>query len=86
MRDKLINLIYDSAKLWRYPVGNSYLFDYGKLADYLMAHGVTFADVLEINVGNKGLVDLAAINQTIKPKADSTLKAMKKADLIDYIR
>lgn len=44
MRDKLIGLIFDSAKLWRYPVGNGYLFDYGKLADHLIANGVTFAE------------------------------------------
>jgi hypothetical protein len=51
MRDKLIELICDSEKRWRYPVGNSYLFDYGKLADHLIANGVTFADVPDNNVG-----------------------------------
>ena len=51
MRDKLIKLICDCEKQWRYPVGNSYLFDYGKLADYLISHGVTFADVSVNNVG-----------------------------------
>lgn len=45
MRDKLIELIFDSAKLWRYPVGNGYLFDYGKLADHLIANGVTLKPV-----------------------------------------
>lgn len=43
------------------------------IADHLIANDVR-------------IVDLAAIKQAIKPKADSTLNAMKKADLIDYIR
>ena len=51
MRDKLIRLIYDSAHLWRFSVGHSYMFDYGKLADHLIANGVTFTDVPDNNVG-----------------------------------
>lgn len=51
MRGKLVKLIFESAHSWRFPVGNSYMFDYGKLADHLIANGVTFADVPDTNVG-----------------------------------
>lgn len=32
------------------------------------------------------VVDLSTIKKAIKPKADSTLHNMRKADLIEYIR
>lgn len=32
------------------------------------------------------LIDVSEIKKTIKPKADSTLNNMRKADLIEYIR
>lgn len=32
------------------------------------------------------LVDIGALMTRTKPKADSTLRNMRKADLIDYIR
>lgn len=32
------------------------------------------------------LVDVSAIKKAIKPKADSTLRNMRKDDLIEYIR
>ena len=79
MKDRLESLMLDYELAY-----NSFVFDRGRLADYLIAHGVTFAT--DNNVRSKGLVDLATIKKAIKPKADSTLNNMKKADLIDYIR
>lgn len=46
MREKLLNLIYDSN-----PIaidGESFCVDYGKLADFLIANGVTIVE--DINV------------------------------------
>ena len=79
MKDRLESLMLDYELAY-----NSFVFDRGRLADYLIAHGVTFAT--DNNVRSKGLVDLATIKKAIKPKADSTLNNMKKADLIYYIR
>lgn len=49
MREKLINLIYDSAPI--VYAGNDFVVDYVKIADHLIANGVTFADVSDNNVG-----------------------------------
>lgn len=46
MRDKLESLMLDYEQEY-----NSFVFDRGRLADYLIAHGVTFA--LDKNVGCK---------------------------------
>lgn len=36
--------------------------------------------------GNAMVVDIGEVKKHIKPKADSTLRNMRKADLIEYIR
>ena len=52
MREKLINLIYDSAPI--VYAGNDFVVDYVKIADHLIANGVTLAtdkNVTDKNVG-----------------------------------
>ena len=46
MKDRLESLMLDYELAY-----NSFVFDRGRLADFLIAHGVTFADVPDTNVG-----------------------------------
>ena len=75
----------DTCRMWNAKVGNIHCVD-----SVLLRAASVFRRMLEVEKkvpgGKTVIVNVGDLKRPIKPKSNSTLFNMKKADLVDYIR